>query len=864
MSRAGWLTPPRRGKPRWRGRRVRSVAAAVAAMSLALGLAGMGQSAHADGAVLDRYGQKTSVDWPGKVTSDAQLRAGVAADKAYYGSLTPPKRDTYGGDTGTQHPMKLSKTGYFHVQNVKGKSVLVDPQGNQFFSLGVNSFGSVGDTYTQVTGREQDFAWLPSKDDTGPFADGWRTSDQNDYSFYLSNLVRKYGKSFDEQAWYAQQVSRITKWGFNTAGGFSNLVAGGPKISYVAHLDDSPQYFIGNSNIPDIYHPGFADELDAKMAAAVQQYRDDPYLIGYMFFNEINWSALRSQVTGSDGNQDGSKKVLIQQLQDKYQSIEAFDQAWDLQATGFDQLVSMSFSPTTDAAVADMDTFTDTFLDAFYKLYATTIRRHDDQHMIIGDRWLANVINDDKLRGQLATAAGKYLDALTYNYYSWDLSLDRIKDIYDKSGHKPVIITEFHYGEPTQGLTFAVRMAKDQTDKGKLYRNYVEKAAASGMVIGTHWFEYLDQAGTGRWFQGTNGEAGAIGLLDVTDQPYKNMLTSVMQANYSVYNLMDGKRPPYQYPFTPAQVDRQSNNTTEIPHATSPPTIDGDLDASWPAGPTITLDASDLVLGVSQEGVDADMRLAWDDDNLYVYARIDDPTPMLNGNHGVDIWNGDAIELFVGPQNVDEGGGIQLKDSQIIISGQPQDASGTAESYWYNNKPDQPPIPAVVKAADGGYSIEAAIPLSGLNIDAVTPPQRLRFDIGFDDGNGDQRQRQYLWNGVDGNASNRDKWGQATLVEQASTGGGTEQLPTTAQIVTTSTVVDGQVIVTGTGAPGAAYDAWLDGRHLGVMTVYPDGKVSYPFDLPKGTHPGRHVVKVTYEHQVLDSSTLTLRPAPRY
>ena len=373
----------------------------------------------------------------------------------------------------------------------------------------------------------------------------------------------------------------------------------------------------------------------------------------------------------------------------------------------------MSFSPTTDAAVADLDTFTVKFLDDFYRLYATTIRKHDDQHMIIGDRWLAPVINDDKLRGQLATAAGKYLDAITYNYYSWDLSLDRIKDIYTKSGHKPVILTEFHYGEPTQGLTFAVRMAKDATDKGKLYRNYVEKAAASGMVIGAHWFEYLDQAGTGRWFQGPNGEAGGIGLLDVTDRPYKDMLTSTMQANYSVYNLMDGKRPSYEYPFTPGQADRQSNNTTEIPHATTAPTIDGDLDSTWPAGPTLTLGASDLVLGVSQDGVDANMRLAWDNDNLYVYARMDDPTPMRNTNHGFDIWNGDAVEMFVGPQNVDQGGSIQLKDSQIIISGQPQDANGTAEAHWYNNKPDQPAIPAVIKPADGGYTVEAAIPLSG-------------------------------------------------------------------------------------------------------------------------------------------------------
>ena len=50
-----------------------------------------------------------------------------------------------------------------------------------------------------------------------------------------------------------------------------------------------------------------------------------------------------------------------------------------------------------------------------------------------------------------------------------------------------------------------------------------------------------------------------------------------------------------------------------------------------------------------------------------------------------------------------------------------------------SNESPYPPIPAVINPAAGGYTVEAAIPLSGLNISSVTPPQRLRFDIGFDD-----------------------------------------------------------------------------------------------------------------------------------
>ncbi|WP_203567676.1 sugar-binding protein [Aestuariimicrobium ganziense] len=804
-------------------------------------------SAQADDVVVDRYGQVASVTWPNKVTSDQQLRGDVAADAAYYGKIKPPKTDAYGGNPGSGKKLGLTATGWFHVENHDGRSVLVDPAGNEFFSLGMNVFCSVGDTYTKVAGRESIYEWLPDGSDP-KFDAGWRTSDKEDYSFYIANQVRKYG-SWDESAYCDREVQRAKKLGFNSVGGWSNLdLVRQHDMPYVAHIDSMPFYEIGWSGLYDIYRPGLQAEIDAAVAGQVSEFKDDKNLIGYMFFNEIMWSRLRTAVSEQPASEVASKGALVDLLEKRHNGdITSFNKAWDMDVASFEALRELSFTPKTDAAVVDMNAFTAEYLDLFYKTFSSAIRKADPNHMVIGDRWYTKVMVDDTLRAQLATAAGKHLDALTYNYYAWDLDLEMLGEIYRLSGNKPMFLSEFHYGEPSHGLTFAIKMAADELQKGLLYRNYVEKAAASGMVVGTHWFEAHDQAATGRWFQGFDGEAGGIGLTDVTDRPYKVFQAEVIKANHAIYRLTNGKQKPYQYAFGPDQIERDSNNITQVPVATTAPVIDGTLDANWPDGPTLSLGANNLTDGVALEGVSADFRLAWDQTNLYVHATVTDPTPMLNRYHGFDIWNGDAVEIFVGPDNVDQGGGIQVNDSQIIISGQPQDANGTAEYYWYNSRTDQPAITAVVKPAPGGWTMEAAIPLSALNIDGVNPPQQLRFDIGFDDGNGAQRQRQFLWNGVESNAANREKWGRAWLVETVAAEPPGQPGPSNpTATVSAKVAAPGEYLtVSATGLnPGEKLAVTFDGLRIGTLVGAADGSASDIVRVPSNVRPGQHTVQV--------------------
>jgi hypothetical protein len=378
----------------------------------------------------------------------------------------------------------------------------------------------------------------------------------------------------------------------------------------------------------------------------------------------------------------------------------------------------------------------------------------------LGDRYFTAVMSDKRLRNIICKAAAKHLDVISYNYYTYGLDTNRLKDMYKISG-KPIMITEFHYGDPTQGQTSSIEMMDNEQQKGEAYRNYVENLAATGFIVGAHWFEYFDQAVTGRWFQGYNGEGFGIGLLNVADRPYKNFLSSVMAANNGIYDLIFRRKKPFQYDFGPAKSGRLNTKSITIFRTKEPIVIDGIMDGYWPKGETITLDDKERITGISQKNSSATINLAYDANFLYVYAHIRDESPMTNSFHGPDIWNGDGIEIFVGPENPDKGGTIRLKDRQIVLS-----ASKEKSAYhWYNNVSGQPAMPMVAKMDNDnkGYKIEAALPLSDLNITDVFKAKKIRFDIGFDNGDERQRNAQYMWNGLETNSHSREKWGILVL-----------------------------------------------------------------------------------------------------
>lgn len=710
---------------------------------------------------IDRYGQVIKADFPEKVTDDAQLTQDAADDQSYYDSLqVPSDRDAYGGLKDSAQQYGLTATGFFSIQQTNnGRTVMVTPDGNVFYSLGVNGI-TTNETYVQTSGRKNQFEWIPPQ--TGEFASAFRAS-STDFSYYIANRIRKFGAPYDDEQFVKQGMDRIQKWGFNTVGSWSGNYAAEYGMPHVNMLPTSSMDWaqVDGMHYFDIFADGAEQKIDEAFAAKLPANRDDPTLIGYFIDNEIQYQNILTVIPQAKASKVASKRKLVDLLSEWYNGdISAFNSAWGTSFASFDEMYEAALPVKTQQAQDDLYSFVSVYADTLYGTIATIFRKYDPNHLLLGDRWLKNTVQNARIRDILSEAAGKYLDVISYNYYSKNLSVSQLQAIHDKSGGKPIMITEFNYGTAEQGLNSGVIPVETQDERQLRYRNYVELAASLGYVVGTHWFNYVDQPAAGRWWEGTTGERYNTGLINVADRPYKQFLQGVKQSNDEIYDVLLGNREPFQYDF--GEVERPANRTIDIAYTSSPMLIDGIRDEGYDSSHQVRLKYGDLVVGTGGSDMQAGYDFAWDQSNLYVFADVTDPTPMKNPFRDSNVWKGDGVELFVGPDQLDVRQGLLVSDRQLILSAGADDGS----YYWrWFNTSQQSPISMVVRKHDdgGGYSLEASIPWEALSL---TPEEgkSLLFDFGFDDSeDGVRRIRQWLWNGMDGNASNRGYWGTATL-----------------------------------------------------------------------------------------------------
>lgn len=422
-----------------------------------------------------------------------------ASDKELAASWAEDDRDNTKGDFGFSKyggfkKQQVEATGFFRKEKIDGKWWLVDPEGYIFYSIGSTGINPEI-TFARVEGREYIFEKLPP-----PIKSTGYKEAQN--SFYTWNLTRRYGEKKWVDKWINKTIQRMDNWGFNTIANWSDeVLCRSQKKPYVKNL-----YGWGfnakTMGMPDPYDPKYVQLVDSSARSQCEPLKDDPYLIGYFVGNEPPWPRREIELTNVILEGDNTP---LQAALKKYLS-------------------------EGDTPEKRKEFVYKTYVK-FIKLINETIKKYNPNHMNLGLRFGGNPPEE-----MIKASADVGFDVFSLNVYGYYIDIKELKKIDNLTG-LPIIIGEFHFGTPGRGLAPGLAQTINQEERGVAYRYYVENAAAHPSVVGTHWFQWLDQPATGRY----DGENYNIGFLDVTDLPYKELVKAAISTHERILDIHSGR-----------------------------------------------------------------------------------------------------------------------------------------------------------------------------------------------------------------------------------------------------------------------------------------------------------------------------------
>jgi hypothetical protein len=300
-------------------------------------------------------------------------------------------------------------------------------------------------------------------------------------------------------------LQRLDAWGLNTIGNWSDsrLWDAGKK-AYQVNLGGWG-ISTGYLGLPDVYAEEFVQAADRDAAAQCAPRKNDPWLLGYFIANEPAWPGREAFVVD-----------LI--LERPASAIQREARAW------------LAAGDTPERRRQ----FVFRAFEKFLEVTMAAIRRHDPNHLILGLRFGGHRMSPEMLR------ACRVFDVYSLNVYANQVDLKLLAEIHQATG-RPILIGEFHFGVPGRGLAPGLVQVRDQTERGVAYRYYVEQAAAFPALIGTSWFQWVDQPCTGRM----DGENYNIGLVDVTDRPYPELIAALRATHQRLHAVHAGTSAPF-------------------------------------------------------------------------------------------------------------------------------------------------------------------------------------------------------------------------------------------------------------------------------------------------------------------------------
>lgn len=511
--------------------------------------------AQVESPAVDAFGQWTRDDWPGKIRTDAELKARLAQECDRYAKvdLDLQKQDRFGGLKTLGIHAKA--TGKWRTENLNGRWWFITPEGNPFLMIAVDGVDLKGDNTNSNTvefpGRPElsrTFGTLPPKD--GAFADCWFKlpkgfwgADRDGiwrFNFLFSNMIRAFGPET-----YVKKVDdltnrRLVAWGFNSFGKWNwrGPIGDRPKLPYIQVAGPMPEPGVSLT----CYNGDFTDPWDPNLPKAVvntvqdfqRRFGQDPYYIGFTIGNEGWWGIEVTKAMLKSVPAGYAKKAFIARLVAAHQDIAALNRICGTTFTSFAQLAGDDLTPLADKLKGDLSAFVEESSRRYYGLWRQAVDTHDPQRIMISSSfviwWLSS---PEWVRGCIP-----YCDVLMLDAYP--LTADGILKDYVEPfavpADKPVMIGEYGFTTSERGFKAFGSNVASQRERGLHYQRLNETLFAHPNWIGSMWFLYYDQPSLGRNWDGS-GESHNFGLVDICNLPYYDMIEVMKETNAKLFDI---------------------------------------------------------------------------------------------------------------------------------------------------------------------------------------------------------------------------------------------------------------------------------------------------------------------------------------
>ena len=207
--------------------------------------------------------------------------------------------------------------------------------------------------------------------------------------------------------------------------------------------------------------------------------------------------------------------------------------AWGSRYASWEELAASTRPPERKLAQKEFAAFSRGYIERFYRISRDTVRKCAPNHLYLGSRTPVA----DIYRAHVNEPHAAYAAVGSVNNYALQLDNLKMRGIPDD---KPLLISESSAGHQSRGVFSSLSYPGLEPGAREDALNCLLKSAARHpQIVGIHHFQFADQPLIGRY----DGENYGIGLVDVTDTPYREFVGANRNFSEQLYRFRRGTPP---------------------------------------------------------------------------------------------------------------------------------------------------------------------------------------------------------------------------------------------------------------------------------------------------------------------------------